>query len=484
MVKKLLMVIAALALIVPLAACHGPLPEEVVITTASLPEGIFNNTYGASLAASGGTGEYIWSVASGALPEGLNLSSAGAISGTPTSNGTSSFTVQAASGEATATESLSILVHETVPIGCVCAKTGDLGPMGLKMFQGAELAVAEINAQGGINGAMIDLLEEDDATDPAKSLERVKKLAEVDGVKVSIGAWFGGSSQAIAPYAEANKIVMVSPSCTLAPSILYEQSWREYVFHVCLHDGLQGQVLAKIAHDNNYTRAAAIVQDTPYGIGLGEAFFEALDEYNITHMDNVVTYDRATKDYLTQLEQIKSWGPDVVLLVSYCDDGIIVFKQASEQGMGLDNGIAWLGCDGNYGSGMFEDPTCAAFMANSLVAGTSSAGPSPEEYAPYANFIAAYTAAYNASPEVYCDHMYDCVKLIAAAVEKAGIYDGKSIRDALMEVGQNYQGATGVISWDEGGNRLSGTFEIWKVRETAPGKYENYRVGLVPVPLE
>jgi ABC-type branched-subunit amino acid transport system substrate-binding protein len=371
--------------------------------------------------------------------------------------------------------------EETVRIGAVCAKTGDLGPMGIRMLQGARLAVAEINAAGGINGAMIELLEEDDATDPAKSLERVKKLAEVNGVKVSIGAWFGGSSQAVAPYAEANKIVMVSPSCTLAPSVLYQQGWREYVFHVCLHDGLQGQLLAKISHDNGYTRAAAIVQDTPYGIGLGEAFFDALDEYNITHMDNVVTYDRATKDYLTQLEQIKSWGPDVVLLVSYCDDGIIVFKQASQQGMGLDNGIAWLGCDGNHGSGMFEDPTCAAFMANSLVAGTRSVGPSPEEYEPYAAFVEAYTSEYGEAPEVYCDHMYDCVKLIAAAIEKAGVYDAEAIRAALVEVGQGFEGATGVLSWDEYGNRLSGNFEIWGVRETTPGEYENYRLGLVAV---
>jgi len=481
MVKRLLMVIGVMALLVSLVACDGGTPEEVVISTASLPEGILNNSYHASLAATGGADEYTWSVASGALPEGLSLSTAGDISGIPTGSGSASFTAEVSSGEASATKSLSILVHETVPIGCVCTKTGDLGPMGMRMFQGAELAVEEINAAGGINGALVELLEEDDATDPAKSLERVKKLAEVDGVKVSVGAWFGGSSQAVAPYAELNKIVMVSPSCTLAPSLLAEQGWDKYVFHVCLHDGLQGQLLAKIAHDNGYTRAAAIVQDTPYGIGLGEAFFDALDEYGITHMDNVVTYDRATKDYLTQLEQIKTWGPDVVLLVSYCDDGIVVFKQASQQEMGLDNGIAWLGCDGNYGSGMFEDPTCAEFMANSVVAGTRSVGPSPEEYAPYGDFIDAYTAEYGEAPEIYCDHMYDCVNLIAAAIEEAGIYDNEAIRDAMVEVGQGYEGATGVLSWDEHGNRLSGTFEIWKVRETTPGEYENYRVELVPV---
>ena len=370
---------------------------------------------------------------------------------------------------------------EVIKIGCVCTKTGDLGPMGMRMFQGAELAVDEINAKGGILGKRVVLLEEDDATDGAKSLERVKKLVEVKGVKVTIGAWFGESSGATAPYAEANKIPVVSPSCTLAPSLLYDQGWEKYVFHVCLHDGLQGEVLAKIVKEKGYTKAAAIVQDTPYGIGLGEAFFDALDEYGIEHMDAVVTYDRAKKDYLTELGQIKTWGPDVVFLVSYCDDGIIVFKQASELEMGIENGIAWLGCDGNYGSGMFKDPACAEFMASSLVAGTRSVGPSPEEYPSYKEFCDTYTATYGEPPEIYCDHMYDCVKLIAAAIEKAGVYDNVAIKDALIEVGHDYEGATGILTWDKFGNRVSGTFEVWKVRKTAEGKYEDYRVKLVPV---
>jgi len=370
---------------------------------------------------------------------------------------------------------------ETIKIGCVCTKTGDLGPMGMRMFQGAELAIDEINANGGILGKQVVLLKEDDATDGAKSLERVKKLMEVDGVKVTVGAWFGESSGATAPYAEANKIPVVSPSCTLAPSLLHDQGWREYVFHVCLHDGLQGEVLAKIAKEGNYTKAAAIVQDTPYGIGLGEAFFDALDEYGIEHMDAVVIYDRARKDYLTELGQIKAWGPDLVLVVSYCDDGIIVFKQASELEMDLEHGIAWLGCDGNYGSGMFKDLTCANFMANSLVAGTRSVGPSPVEYPPYKEFCDAYSATYGEAPEIYCDHTYDCVKLIAKAIEKAGVYDNVAIRDALVEVGHDYEGATGILTWDEFGNRTSGTFEAWKVRKTAEGEYENYRVKLIPM---
>ena len=113
MVKKLLMVIAALALLVPAVACGGP---ELTITTASVPGGTVGEAYSASLVASGGTEEYTWSVASGDLPDGLSLSGAGAISGTPTANGTFGFTAQVNDGENTATVALSIVITAPVPV--------------------------------------------------------------------------------------------------------------------------------------------------------------------------------------------------------------------------------------------------------------------------------------------------------------------------------------------------------------------------------
>ncbi len=119
MVKKLLLVIAALALVVPLVGC-GP---KLAITTTSVPGGTAGEAYTATLVASGGTGEYTWSVASGDLPDGLSLSNAGAISGTPTAAGTFAFTVEVNDGKNTLSQALSIVVAEAAPVALAITTT-------------------------------------------------------------------------------------------------------------------------------------------------------------------------------------------------------------------------------------------------------------------------------------------------------------------------------------------------------------------------
>jgi branched-chain amino acid transport system substrate-binding protein len=145
--------------------------------------------------------------------------------------------------------------------------------------------------------------------------------------------------------------------------------------------------------------------------------------------------------------------------------------------MGLDE-IAWLGCDGNHGSGMFKDARSSQFMAKAVVAGTRTAEPSGVTYD---KFAAAYTDKFGEAPEVYCDTTYDCARLICKAIEKAGKYDGEAIRNAMLEVGQNYDGASGTVSFTEKGDRVSGAFEVWKVEKDPAAEYgyKNVKVKIV-----
>ena len=94
-------------------------PPPLSITTTSLPGGTVGQAYSQNLQATGGTGSYAWSIQSGSLPASLNLSSGGTIAGTPTTAGTSTFTVQATSGTQTATQALSIVVNPAAPTGPV-----------------------------------------------------------------------------------------------------------------------------------------------------------------------------------------------------------------------------------------------------------------------------------------------------------------------------------------------------------------------------
>jgi len=359
---------------------------------------------------------------------------------------------------------------ETIKIGCLMTTTGDLGPMGNRMVDAGKLAISEINAQGGLLGKQVEFVVENDNCEPAKGLERIKKLIDIDGVKVIVGGMISGSSLSGGPYASGHEVPMISPSATAAK--LSEQTWTKWFFRTCLRDDLQAKVLSQVIMDEGFTKLATIVLNNTYGIGLEEGLVEALQDAGWQGEHVVaVRYDEAKKDYLTELQQIKDSNPDVVFACTYCDDGIIVFKQALD--LGLDE-IDWLGCDGNYGSGLFKDAKSAELMEKAFLAGARSAGGLT---ATYDKFAAAYSSEYGEAPEVYCDTTYDAVWAVAKAIKNAGVYDGTAIRDAMEEL--DFEGASGPIAFDDKCDRSSGTFELWKVEKDAEGNYKNVRIKLV-----
>ena len=360
---------------------------------------------------------------------------------------------------------------KTIKIGVVLDLSGDLAPMGARMLNGARLAAEEINAAGGVLGKDVELVEEDGKTDPAAGLDRVKKLIEIDGVQVIVGPMISGSSKLAIPYAKDHKVPCITMSATAFE--LSELDGTEWFFRACLLDDAQGRVLADVVMDGGYTKLATVVLNNLYGKGVQKALVEGLQEQGWTgQVVAEVEYDEAKKDYRTELGQIKDSGPDVVLLVSYADDGIIIFKQALE--MGLDD-IAWLGCDGNYGSGLFKEPRSAEFMEKAIVAGTRTVGFGST----YEQFVTKYTAEFGEAPEIYCDTTYDAVYAAAKAIEAAGDYDGAAIRDALTAL--SFEGASGPLSFDARGDRASGAFELWEVVKdpTTETGYKNVQIKLV-----
>jgi len=360
---------------------------------------------------------------------------------------------------------------ETIKIGCLLDTTGGLAPMGVRMLNGARLAVDEINAAGGVLGKQVELVEEDGATDPATGFDGIKKLVEINGVKVIAGPMITGTSLLAIPYAMEQKVVLITPSATGVP--LSEMEGTEWYFRTCLRDDAQGLVLSDIIVDKGYTKLATIVLDNTYGKGLEKGIVDGLDAAGWPGEHVIaIHYDEAAADHLTELQQIKDANPDVVFACTYADDGIIVFKQALD--LGLDE-IPWLGCDGNYGSGMFTEPKSAQFMEKAIVAGTRTVGTG----ATYDHFVVAYKNEFGEDPEIYCDTTYDAVWAAAKAIEAAGTYDGEAIRVALM--GLEFDGATGHIAYNELGDRTAGSFEIWDVVKdpTTPTGYKNAQIEVI-----
>ncbi len=366
--------------------------------------------------------------------------------------------------------------QDSVRIGCVLSLSGLLGPKGTDRLDAARLAVEEINQAGGVLGKPLELLIRDDETNPQKSRKALQGLIRKDNIQAVLGGMSSDAALASGPLLAENQVVMVSSSAT-APE-LTEQPWSSWFFRTTTNDALQGRILARVIMDNGYSRLATIVQANAYGRGLEQALMDELRKSGWDGKQVVAVYfDPDDPNFRSHLINIEDSDPDVVLAVSYVHDGIMLFKQAYR--LGMDN-IAWLTCDGNYSESMLEDPDSAEFMAKAIVAGTRSASSWGQAYD---EFAIKYTEFTGREPGVYSDTSYDAVHLIADAIEAAGTYDGSAIKPALLQAGQKYEGASGIITFSDKGDRISGLYELWKVADNpdSPSGYSLVRIKLISI---
>jgi ABC-type branched-subunit amino acid transport system substrate-binding protein len=338
-----------------------------------------------------------------------------------------------------------------IPIGCVMPLSS-VPTAGPNLVKAAQLAVNEINGRGGLGGKKLRLIAEDQGPSAATALYAVHKLVEEQKVQVIIGCDTSEAVLAAGPYLESKGVLLVSPSAT--SSALGGYSWSRWTFRVCPGDSLQGGVVSMLIKEKGYKKVAMLVQDTVYGRGIEETAKGYLG--GSVEIVTSLRYEPAKLSYLSELNTIKEAGPDCVLHVGLYNDGA-VYAQALKAGM---ENIPWITVDGSYDMPLEKYLEAAKFMEKA-VTGTV---PVPDEQSTvYKAFAFNYKNAYQIEPTVYCDTMYDGVNMIAAALQKANTYNGGAVRDALLAVGSNYPGASGSVTFDQSGERIAGSYGIWKV---------------------
>ncbi len=323
---------------------------------------------------------------------------------------------------------------EDIKIGVLITQTGGLGPIGEGMANGAKLAAMEINKQG-INGKKVKLIIEDTGTNPAKAAEAAKKLIEVDKVQVIIGGVASSETLAVAPFANSSRVVLISPSST-APSV---SDAGEYVFRVIGSDNLQGDAIARLAMAKNFTKAAMLVEDNDYGIGL-ENVFKAKFKGTVV---SSFPYEKGKADYRTELDSIKKDNPDVIIYVGYPAEASTILQQTKQLGLKTK----WIAAEGIADPVMFDNKDVAAQMEGMYLTRPSSPEGNPE----YKNFLALYKEAFGKEPGIYSDTEFDATMLAAQAIKEAG-NDGEKIKNALPGVSRRYKAVTGNKTFDENGD--------------------------------
>ncbi|MGN0675681.1 MAG: ABC transporter substrate-binding protein [Oscillospiraceae bacterium] len=319
----------------------------------------------------------------------------------------------------------------TFKIGGIGPLTGDAASYGISVKQGAQVAVDEINAAGGVNGMKLELIFEDDECNEEKSVSAYNKLMD-NGINALLGAVTSGCSIAVSEESVNDGILQLTPSGSAMDCTKQANSFR-----ICFTDPLQGELMAQYIADQGL-KSPAIIYDiaSDYSKGIHDAFVAKAQELGMTIAADE-SFTGGDVDFKTQLTKIKSSGADCLFLPIYYTEVGYISEQASTVGVSLP----YFGCDGWDGVIKQLDGNTAniegAIFLTPFVANSSNEKVKA--------FVSAYEAAYGSTPDQFAADAYDGVYVIKAAIEKAGDTSNEALIAAMTEI--TVDGVTGSMSF-------------------------------------
>lgn len=335
-----------------------------------------------------------------------------------------------------------------ITIAAVGPMTGQYASFGAQFRAGAEQAVADLNAAGGVNGEQLVLEIGDDACDPRQAVAVANDLVGSGAVFVAGHFCSGSSIPASSVYAEEG-IVQISPAST-NPKFTDERPGPG-VFRVCGRDDQQGDVAGKFLVENFPDAKIAFVHDkTAYGKGLADATMAAY-EANGGEPAMYEAYTAGEKDYTALVSKLKQEGVDVLYVGGYHTEAGLMVRQMRDQGMDtvLVSGDALVTDEYWSITGDAGEGTLMTFS------------PDPRKNEAAAPVVEKFREN-GIEPEGYVLYTYAAIQTWAQAVEAAGSTDYEAVVEALND--GTFQTVLGELSFDDKGDvTLPGyVFYEWK----------------------
>jgi len=306
---------------------------------------------------------------------------------------------------------------DTFKIGGIGPTTGDAAIYGKAVKNGAQLAVDEINKNGGINGKKIEYKFEDDQSDAEKSVNAYNSLKDW-GMQMLVGTVTSNPCTAVVENTHNDNMFQLTPSATAVESIQYDNAFR-----MCFSDPNQGSASADYIADNKLASKVAVIYNSsdPYSSGIYQKFAE---EAKAKGLDVVAaeafTADSKT-DFSVQIQKAQSSGAELVFLPIYYQETSLILAQAKKAGFTPK----YFGCDGM--DGILALDGFDKSLAEGLMFLTPFTADAEDEKTQ--TFVKAYKDAFGDTPIQFAADAYDCVYTIKAAIEKAGVTPDKSISD-------------------------------------------------------
>ncbi|MBB4198082.1 branched chain amino acid ABC transporter substrate-binding protein [Rhodoblastus sphagnicola] len=332
--------------------------------------------------------------------------------------------------------------------------TGSDAAFGAQVRNGAEQAVADINAAGGVLGQKFQISVGDDAGEPKQGRSVANKFVG-EGVSFVVGHFNSAVTMPASEVYNEAGVLEISPGST-NPQITERN--MPLLFRTCGRDDQQGAVAAKYLTDHAKGKKIAIVHDkSTYGKGLADEARKALAVAGIKE----VIYEglnKGEKDYSAMVSKIKSVDADIVFFGGYFTEGGLLVRQMRDQGVKA----ILMGGDG-IASQEF------ASIAGPGVEGALMTFPPDPRKRPEAAAVVRTFEAKGYNPETYTLYSYATVQVLKQAIEKAGTADPTAVAKALHDSGP-FSTVIGDLSFDAKGDITRADYTVYEWRKAADGK--------------
>ena len=334
-------------------------------------------------------------------------------------------------------------------IGGIGPTTGATAIYGTAVKNGAQIAVDEINAAGGINGKQIEYRFEDDQNDAEKAVNAYNTLKDW-GMQMLVGTTTTAPCIAVAGKTASDNVFQITPSAS-SPDVL--SSGNGNVFQVCFTDPNQGVASAQYIAENKLATKIGIIYDSSdvYSSGIEEKIEAEAKTQGLNIVSKAAFTADSKTDFGTQLQKAKDAGADLLFLPIYYQEASIILKQADTMGYKPK----FFGVDGM--DGILTVENFDTKLAEDVMLLTPFAADAKDKTVQ--NFVKTYKEKYKDTPNQFAADSYDAVYALKAAIEESKATTDMSASDMCDALKGTMtkikmQGLTGGkdgLTWNESG---------------------------------
>lgn len=356
---------------------------------------------------------------------------------------------------------LSTAYADTIKIGLMCPLTGGWASEGQGMKEIVSLLTDEVNQTGGINGKQIELIVEDDAGDPRTAALAAQKLVSSEVIAV-IGTYGSAVTEASQNIYDESDVLQIATGST---SIRLSEKGLENFFRTSPRDDEQGIVAVNYIKELGYKNIAVVHDSSSYAKGLADEVLAGLKKegMNVVFFDAVVPKDRDHSAIITKINAAK---PDLILFTGYYPEAGLILRQKYDMGIQ----IPMMGCDAVNHPDLVKIAAKEAangFIFLSPPTATDLKGEEAKK------FVAQYAAQYGSAPEstwaVLAGEAYNVIIEAMQNLPADKEINAQNISAYLKNDLGDFQGYTGVFSFDAKGDRVGSVYSLYTI--DADGKF-------------